>query len=221
MDESIALGYAKRMTRILITGFGPFPGAPSNPTMRLARHLGQIRRPRYGGVTRLVRLLPTTWAMLDTIPALLQEIRPDVVLMLGLAGRRRQVTPELRAVNHQSALKPDADGAFCGHRSRVRNAPLALRSPIHPRYLQAAIQRLHVPVKVSQDAGNYLCNALSWAMLASGVPAIFVHVPRPRRMTRPRGSERRFRPTMRQLMLAAEVALDQVLRQAGHHAVGR
>jgi pyroglutamyl-peptidase len=85
--------------RILITGFGPFPGAPSNPTMRIATRLGQLRRPRYAGLRRIVRLLPTTWAMLDGLPKAVLDLDLDAVLMFGLAGRRRKVTPEARGVN--------------------------------------------------------------------------------------------------------------------------
>ena len=204
------------MTRILITGFGPFPGMPSNPSMRLALHTGRLRRIRFAGVTRIVRLLPTTWAMLDDVPRLLAETRPDAVLMFGVAGRRRKVTPERQALNHQSSLKPDADGRFSGSRARAKGKPQSLRSRLDPVRLQVAIQVLHVPSEVSRTAGDYLCNALSWQVIASGVPAIFVHVPRPRRMMRRKGQEERHgkrpRPTMRQLELAAEAALGHVVK---------
>lgn len=195
------------MPRILITGFGPFPGQPSNPSMRLARHAGRAKALRFAGVDRVVRLLPTTWAMLDTVPAMLKETRPDAVLMFGVAGRRRKVTPELRAMNHQSALKPDAVGAFAQHRSRQRGAPFARRCSFDARRLQVSIQRAGAPAGLSQNAGGYLCNALSWHVLSSGLPAIFVHVPGPRRMQRRKGHAKRPRPTMRQLERAAEASL--------------
>ncbi len=198
--------------RILITGFGPFPGQPTNPTMRLARHAGRAKRLRFAGVERIVRLLPTTWAMLDGVPAILAETKPDAVLMFGVAGRRRKVTPELRAMNHQSALKPDAVGRFAGVRSRVAGAPFAIRTRLDAPRLQVLIQQAGVPCALSRDAGGYLCNALSWQVLSSGVPSIFVHVPRPRRMLRRKGHEKRPRPTMRQMEKAAEAALAFVAR---------
>jgi len=202
------------MPRILITGFGPFPGQPTNPTMRLARHAGAVRRSRFADVERIVRLLPTTWAMLDAVPALLAEIRPDLVLMFGVAGRRRKVTPELRAVNHQSALKSDAAGSFAGSRSRIAGRPFSLRTPLDAVRLQVLIQGVRVPCSLSQDAGGYLCNALSWHVFESGIPAIFVHVPRPRWLGRPKGQRKLPRPTMRDLERAAEAALAFVARQA-------
>jgi hypothetical protein len=36
--------------RILITGFGPFPGAPHNPTMPLVARLTRLRRPAFSDV---------------------------------------------------------------------------------------------------------------------------------------------------------------------------
>ncbi|MDO9062455.1 MAG: pyroglutamyl-peptidase I, partial [Bradyrhizobium sp.] len=36
--------------RILITGFGPFPGAPCNPTQPLVARLVQLRRPALADV---------------------------------------------------------------------------------------------------------------------------------------------------------------------------
>src|ERR1700738_929843 len=37
--------------RILVTGFGPFPGAPFNPTTPLVNRLTLLRRPALDGVT--------------------------------------------------------------------------------------------------------------------------------------------------------------------------
>jgi pyrrolidone-carboxylate peptidase len=67
--------------------------------------------------------------------------------------------------------------------------------------------------KISRDAGDYLCNALLWTALESGVPAVFVHVPRPRRMMRRKGSQKLARPTPGDLKRAGEVALGAVLAE--------
>jgi pyroglutamyl-peptidase len=36
--------------RILVTGFGPFPGAPHNPTQALVARLIKLRRPAFTDV---------------------------------------------------------------------------------------------------------------------------------------------------------------------------
>jgi pyroglutamyl-peptidase len=207
------------MTHILITGFGPFPGAPRNPTMHLARHLSRLRRPRLAGVQRPHRLLETTWAMLDAIPALIHDVAPDAVLMFGLAGRRRAITPEARARNRASVLRIDAAGGLPAGPVLEPGPHAARTGTIDAVRMTAAMRRADLSAAVSRDAGDYLCNALFWRMLGTGIPCIFVHVPRPVRMTLPKGPMRRSRPTMRQLERAAEIALIQVVARI--HAVAR
>ncbi len=203
------------MTRILITGFGPFPGAPSNPTMAIVRHLLRSRQLRFTGVQLLGRFLPTEWGMLPGFADTIRECRPDAVLMFGLAGRRRKITPEARAVNHASLLRTDAAGRNPTARQLMHGGPGFRTSTINPALLTARMRSAGLPAKVSRDAGDYLCNALLWTALKTGVPAIFVHVPRPRRMMRHKGSQKLARPTPAELRRAGEVALSAVLAGIG------
>jgi pyroglutamyl-peptidase len=197
--------------RILITGFGPFPGAPSNPTMRIAKQLGQLRRPRHADIRLATRLLPTTWAMLDAVPGMIREIKPDAVLMFGLAGRRRKITPEMRGMNRAGVLRMDAAGKRPDGLLLAPGGPVARSGGISAIRMVAALRRAGLAAAVSRDAGDYLCNALVYRMAGLEIPCIFVHVPRPVRPTRPTGQLKRPRPTMAQLHRAAEIALDQVL----------
>ena len=102
--------------RVLITGFGPFPGAPFNPSAALAKALARRRRPALAGIERVVHVFATTYASVDRdLPKLFAQ-KPDIVLMFGVAGRRRQLCIETRARNAVSLLFPDASG----HRPRRR-----------------------------------------------------------------------------------------------------
>jgi pyroglutamyl-peptidase len=201
------------MPTILITGFGPFPGAPSNPTMRPARHLGSVRRARFAGLRRIVSVLPTTWAMLEAMPKPVIDMQPDAVLMLGLAGRRRRITPEARALNHAGLLRTDAERALPPGRDLVRGGGFVRTGGVDAARMTAALRRGGLPAAVSRNAGDYLCNALFYRMAGLGAPCIFVHVPRPARATLPKGRLKHARPTMAALHRAAEIALDQVLLQ--------
>jgi pyroglutamyl-peptidase len=203
------------VTRILITGFGPFPGAPSNPTMAIVRHLLRSRHQRFNGVALSGRVLPTEWGMLRGFADTIQQCLPDAILMFGLAGRRRKITPEARAVNHASLLRTDADGRAPGVRQLTHGGPGFRASTINPVLLTARMRAAGLSAKVSRDAGDYLCNALLWTAVETGVPAIFVHVPRPRRMLRRKGSQKLERPTPKDLKRAGEVALAAVLADLG------
>ena len=80
--------------RVLLVGFGPFPGAPRNPSAILAERLARRRRPALAATIRTAHVFATTYAAIDSeLPKLLAG-RPDIVLMFGLAARRRQLCIE-------------------------------------------------------------------------------------------------------------------------------
>src|SRR5580692_12751701 len=58
--------------RILITGFGPFPGAPFNPTTPLVKRLTQLRRPALDDIMLTGHIFHVTYQAVDReLPALL------------------------------------------------------------------------------------------------------------------------------------------------------
>ena len=72
---------------ILITGFGPFPGAPYNPTGPLVSELARRRHPAFVNVRRVAHIFPVSYEAVDReLPALLKRERPDALIMFGLAG---------------------------------------------------------------------------------------------------------------------------------------
>src|ERR1700731_4705599 len=56
---------ARALMRVLITGFGPFPGAPFNPSAALAKALAHRRRPALAGIERVTHVFATTYASVD------------------------------------------------------------------------------------------------------------------------------------------------------------
>ena len=75
---------------ILVTGFGPFPGAPFNPTGPLVQRLTRMQRPVLAEVKILAHVFPTSYAAVDRdLPKLLAKHKPDALLMFGLATRTR------------------------------------------------------------------------------------------------------------------------------------
>src|SRR4029079_409990 len=99
-----------RKLRILITGFGPFPGAPYNPTETLVARLLRLRRPALADVELSGHVFHVSYGAVDReLPALLARHTPDALLMFGLAQRTPYVRIENRARNTVTALWPDAD----------------------------------------------------------------------------------------------------------------
>jgi pyroglutamyl-peptidase len=188
---------------VLITGFGPFPGAPFNPTEALVKRLAVRRRAVLADLNRIAHVFRVSYATVDAeLPGLLKRHKPDVLLMFGLAAGRGQVCIETRARNAVSQLSPDVGGRRLRTRGiRPGAAPMKGRAPF--RRLLHAAQTTRVPVRLSRNAGTYLCNYLYWRSLEGTAPlAVFVHVPL---VARP-GHKRR-RLTLDDLARAGEAVL--------------
>jgi pyroglutamyl-peptidase len=185
------------MITILITGFGPFPGAPFNPTMPLVHHLTRLHRPALRDVRLVGHVFETSYAAVDRdLPRLIAQHQPDALLMFGVATRRKQLSIEMRARN-ALALLPDASGSVLPRRT-IEPGALDLRLPVPHHKLLAAARSCRVPAQLSRDAGRYLCNYVCWrgaSAAKTGGPklAAFIHVPQlPRTPPRKRAPGRRF-----------------------------
>ena len=169
--------------RILLTGFGPFPGAPFNPTMPLVDRLTRLRRPALSEVERISHIFPVTYQAVDQqLPALLARHRPHALLMFGLASRTGYIRVETRARNAITALWPDASQNRPRLQSIVAGSQAQAFGP-HTALLFRAASETGLDVRLSRDAGSYLCNYLSWRAIEaaraghSSRVAAFIHVP--------------------------------------------
>ena len=169
--------------RILITGFGPFPGAPFNPTAPLVKRLTQLRRPALDGVALTGHIFHVTYQTVDReLPKLVAQLRPQALLMFGLATRTTHLRIETRARNAVTTHVPDADGNRAQKASIVHGANAMPFGP-HPANLLHAARATGIDARLSRDAGAYLCNYLSWRAIEAtqrpGGPALasFIHVP--------------------------------------------
>ena len=205
--------------RILVTGFGPFPGAPWNPTQPLVARLTKLRRPAFADVDFSSHIFPVTYKAVDReLPQLLAKHRPQALLMFGLASRTAHVRVETRARNAVTMLWPDAAQT----RSRTGSIGLgpdaAMFGPHTAKLLHAA-RATNIDARASRDAGAYLCNYLSWrAIEAAGTGndlqlAAFVHIPLLTRNGAPmrKGSSR---ITLEELVDAGEAMLLEMVKQA-------
>ncbi|MEO9775493.1 peptidase C15 [Roseibium sp.] len=179
---------ARRKT-VLVTGFSPFPGAPLNPTERLMHRLAKRLGDHQCGVRFMFEVLPTTWAGRNEVTARLRrEVRPDAIVHFGVDGSRRTLNIETRAVNQAVRVRPDATGQAPLRPELDPSAERARTATLPAEALRRAAAGSGVPVRLSRNAGTYLCNATLWDSIGSGIPSIFVHVPalpRGRRDTRP------------------------------------
>lgn len=203
------------MIRILVTAFGAFPGARVNPTVAIVTALA--RRKRVLHLRRIAietRILPVVFeGTSERIRKMVSQARPDVVLHLGLAGRRKTLSVETRALNRLTILHRDA--------LRRRSGAILVETGGQPirrsRYAAARLARTlsaaGAQARLSIDAGDYLCNQTLYHSLGlHGGVCGFIHVPRPRALRRPRkvNGLASNRPTLATMACAVEVLLGQL-----------
>jgi pyroglutamyl-peptidase len=171
-----------RRLRILLTGFGPFPGAPENPTGALVRALARQSLPH---VTVKAHVFATKYKTVDrSLPRLLDAFKPHAVIMFGLASRSRTLRIETLARNRISPF-PDASGFTRGPCAIDDAMPRVLTVQAPVAGMLRALERTGLPVRLSRNAGDYLCNYTLWHATratnkAGGMElSAFIHVPSP------------------------------------------
>jgi pyroglutamyl-peptidase len=205
--------------RILITGFGPFPGAPYNPTQALVARLTRLRRPAFADVELCSHIFPVTYKAVDReLPLALQQHKPHAILMFGLAGRTKYLRIETRARNAVTMLWPDA-AQTRARKGSIADGADAQRFGPHTTKLLRAAEGTGIDARASRDAGSYLCNYLSWRAIEAvnndNGPrlAAFIHIPPLARG----GALRRkglSRITLEELVDAGEAMLLEMVRLA-------
>ena len=162
---------------ILVTGFGPFPGAPFNPTGPLVKRLARLRRPGLANVTIVSHIFPTSYAAVDRdLPKLLAKHKPDALLMFGLAPRAKTIRIETRARNTRVAVA--GRGRRRARRQNRAGRSAGARSAGADAQLLAAARAARVPVMPLAR-----CRALSLqlSVLAGGRSRGQARRPAPRR----------------------------------------
>jgi pyroglutamyl-peptidase len=168
------------MMTILVTGFEPFGGEAINPSWEAVKRLnGDV-----SGV-RIERLLvPTTYAdSIGTVTEAIDRLHPAVVLMVGQAGGRAELSVERVAVNRDDAQVPDNAGVVREDVPVVAEGPTAYLATLPVRQIVAGLRSAGFPAAVSNTAGLFVCNHLLYGILNHitthdlGTKAGFVHVP--------------------------------------------
>ena len=163
---------------ILVTAFEPFGGETVNASWEAAQRLD---RWRCGEAVVAARKLPCAYeACVAEFVEAFENLRPSVVLMTGQAAARGLICVERTARRGASPTARDNRGAL-GPASSAGPARLQTRAAVGA--VARAIREAGVAVRVSADAGDYVCNHLYYGALrylvgaSPTTPAIFIHLP--------------------------------------------
>jgi pyroglutamyl-peptidase len=168
------------MKTVLMTGFEPFAGDSINPSQEIATALhGRV----IAGRRIASGILPCVFGQSVTeLRRLLRATKPELVICLGLAGGRTEITPERVAINIDDARIPDNAGQQPVDVPIVASGPAAYWSTLPVKAIVAALRRKQIPAAVSQTAGTFVCNHIFYALMHElrrrrGVRGGFIHVP--------------------------------------------
>ena len=162
------------MTKVLLTGFEPFGKASSNPSGEIVKQIS--------GNNIVTAILPVAYTQsAKRLLALIAEHNPDVVISLGQAEGRTQITPEKVAINLDDARLADNEGVTRIDEPILLGGPVAYESTLPIKEFVTAINAAGVPAAVSLSAGAFLCNHIFYvaqdALKSTKVRSGFVHVP--------------------------------------------
>ena len=172
--------------KILVTAFEPFNGRDINPSQLI---LEQLEAPE--GVTLIKELLPVEFkATTEILKKRLKEHRPDVVISLGQAGNRPEISVERVAINLDNCRSSNGQKVIADNAGDtpvdepiVADGPQAYFSNLPVWEIVEAIQKVGVDAALSYTAGTYVCNHVMYTVLhevAINYPdmeAGFIHVP--------------------------------------------
>jgi pyroglutamyl-peptidase len=166
--------------RLLLTGFEPFADDSINPSAEL---VAAVAAPP-PGITLATAILPVAHARLDAaLDAAIAMAAPDIVLALGLAGSRAEMSVERVAINLDDARIPYNDGAQPLDQPIVAGGPAAYFATVPVKAMVAAMRAAGAPAHVSHSAGTFGCNHVFYrashlaATRLPGLRAGFIHVP--------------------------------------------
>ena len=169
-----------KVPKVLLTGFEPFGGESINPSGEIAR---QLHGAVIGGHEVMGALLPCVFGEAITeLKKQMKAVQPALVICVGQAGGRREITPERVAINVDDARIADNAGRRPVDRPIVRGGPAAYWSTLPIKAIVAELRRREIPAAVSQTAGTFVCNHVFYGLMhelrrRKNVRGGFIHVP--------------------------------------------
>lgn len=211
----------KRM--ILLTGFEPFNKDSINPSWEAVRALQDWHEGEY---TVVVRQLPCAFGRAnEVLHQAIEELQPSLVIAVGQAGGRVDLSIERVAINIDDAPIQDNQKRQLVDQPVVPGGPAAYFSTLPIKAIVHALREAGLPASVSQTAGTFVCNHVFYRLMhqaadwGTTMRAGFIHLPYlPSQAARhPGAPSMRLEDMVEGLRIAVRTALafDVDVREAG------
>ena len=148
--------------KILVTGFDPFGGEPINPAIESVKRLPD----NIAGAEIIKLEIPTVRKKsLEKIEKAINEHNPDVILSIGQAGGRFDISIERVGINLDDFRIPDNEG------NQIIDEPIFpdgensyfVKLPV--KAMVQNVQKNNIPASVSYTAGTFVCNHVLYGVL--------------------------------------------------------
>ncbi|HIG44537.1 MAG TPA: hypothetical protein EYQ14_28980 [Gammaproteobacteria bacterium] len=155
----------------LVTGFSPFDGRNVNSSWVAASSLRDVATLR----------IPVVWGKpLELLQAAIAEFEPNIIISMG-EGKEEYFHIETVARNKRNP-RQDNNGQLPST-PIITGAPDTLQATIDSTALHHALKAEQIPVRISNDAGGFLCDETLYVleMMKLQRPVVetvvFVHLP--------------------------------------------
>lgn len=186
----------KAPLKILITGFGPFPGMPENISARYAEQTVSHFYEHFAQSSDVKRkhhvfshTFPCEWdGLREDCLVLLEKTKPHISLHFGVSEKAKSFVIEERCYNRTDGLE-DAKKFRGTPQPLIPTAPERLITPFPTRDLQQHLRSKNLPCDISWDPGRYFCNYLYYHSLFKALKdaqkpkrqlmrlSLFIHIP--------------------------------------------
>lgn len=166
--------------KILVTYFDPFGGGTTNSSAEAAALLPETIE----NIEIIKAQLPTTYnGSVEQLTEMIALHIPDIIVMLGQAEGRIELSLERIGINLDEATLPDNAGELRSCQPAVPDAPDGYFVTLPIKEMAEAARQGGIPAGISNSAGSFACNHLLFCCLhllktkASGTLAGFIHIP--------------------------------------------
>lgn len=166
--------------KILVTGFDPFDKDIINPAYEAVKRLPDKIRD-----AEIIKLeIPTSFERSRiAIEEAIEKYSPDIILSVGQAGGRNEITIEKVAINLLEARIKDNDGYQPLDNPIKEDGETAYFTNLPIKGMVSHIKENNIPATISYTAGTFVCNSVMYNtlyLIDKKFPHIkggFIHVP--------------------------------------------
>ena len=166
--------------KILVTGFDPFGGEPINPAIESVKRLPD----NIAGAEIIKLEIPTVRKKsLEKIEKAINEHNPDVILSIGQAGGRFDISIERIGINLDDFRIPDNEGNQIIDEPVFPDGENSYFVKLPVKSMVQNVQKNNIPASVSYTAGTFVCNHVLYGVLYliekkyKGKKSGFIHIP--------------------------------------------